>query len=174
MNYQIADARTRFFNDKEHYLNFLAAWKRAANSVNAKATKDKFYGNKVDGWLTGAHMLLYTLVRGRDIRPAFTLVTNETKLTNGFYINHGLYWAAQDLIRIAGYVKNDREWSNNIVDEFLAPFNGTFEKERLVELVEAMPEIKAIYSDYGKGRAIAERIIEDGSIDPWDLIEEAA
>lgn len=174
MNYQIADAKTRFFNDKEHYLNFLKAWKKAANSVNAKATKDKYYGNKVDGWLTGAHMLLYALVRGKDIRSAFTPITSTNKLTNGFYINHGLYWAAKELERIAGYAEDDREWSNKMVEEFLAPFNGTFEKERLIELVSVMPEIKPLYSDYGKGKAIAEQIIENRPVDVWTLIEEAA
>ncbi|KKL55640.1 hypothetical protein LCGC14_2253410, partial [marine sediment metagenome] len=48
MNYQIADAKTRYFNDKQHYLNFLDAWKKAAQR---SASKGENWG-----CLTGAHM----------------------------------------------------------------------------------------------------------------------
>jgi len=58
MNYQIADAKTRYFENKEHYLNFRKAWSESVNND--------------DIYLSGAHMLLYSLLRERDVREAFT------------------------------------------------------------------------------------------------------
>ncbi len=170
MNYQIADAKTRYFNDKQHYLNFLNAWSKAVNSVNAKATKNKLYGNKEPGWLTGAHMLLYALLRGKDVRTAFTPITKESRLRNGAYINHGMYWAYDSLSGLA------RAWNQEErVATFLAPFNGAIDKEVLFKVIEEMPKIGEIYSNYGKGIKIVETLIatdERDSTALWDIIEE--
>ena len=171
MTYQIADAKTRYFNDKQHYLNFLDAWKKATKSVNCKATKNKYYGYKEPGWLSSAHMLLYAILRGKDALTAFTPITKESRLTNGAYINHGMYWAYRKLIVLTNYPDEEQ------VKEFLAPFNGTLEKEVLAKVVEEMPKITELCSNYGTGISIAQRLINTDETDPvalWKIIEEAS
>lgn len=155
MTYQITDAKMRYFNDKEHYLNFLKAWKKAAtNSVG-----------KDEGCLNNAHMMMYALLRGRDARTAFKPITKISKLENGFYINHGLYWAYQHLV-----------WQKRDPEPFLAPFEGTIEPEVLIKLIDEMPAVSPIYSNYGKGIAIAE-LLKDNRRQPaelWEIIDKAA
>lgn len=142
MTIQIADAKTRYFNDKDHYIRFLKSWKRAANSVNCKATKDKFYGNKVPGWLTSAHMFLYAILRGKDASSAFTLITRESKLNAGMRPDQGMYDAYNDLKRLGG------KWTSETrIAEFLAPFNGTIEKEVLLKIIEDLPEMSYRYEE---------------------------
>ncbi|KKL78968.1 hypothetical protein LCGC14_2019510 [marine sediment metagenome] len=146
MNYQIADAKTRYFNDKQHYLNFLQAWKKAAQR---SASKGEDWG-----CLTGAHMVMYALLRGKDIRSAFTPTMKESKLRNGAYINHGMYWAYESLSGLA------RAWNQEErVTKFLAPFKEVIDKEVLFKLIDEMPQVSALYSNYGKGITIAEKII---------------
>jgi hypothetical protein len=154
MTYQITDAKMRYFNDKEHYLNFLKAWKKAAtNSIGT------------DDGLNDAHMLMYALLRGKDARSAFKPITKISKLENGAFINNGLYWAHEHLAR------QKRE-----PEKFLAPFEGTIEPEILLRVIEEMPVVSPIYSNYGKGIAIAE-LLKDNRRQPaelWKIIEEAA
>lgn len=137
MTYQIADARTRYFKDKKHYIEFRKAWSKAVNSVDAKSVKDPDYGTRTPGNLTGAHMLFYALLRGQDLRNTFTNVTNSTRLANGAYVNQGLYFAAQSLKRLS-----NKYMPEEYVDRFLAPFDGTVEKDILFQVIEEMPEIK--------------------------------
>lgn len=161
MKYQIADAKTRYFNDKQHYLNFLTAWKKAAQRSGSKGD-DRCC-------LTGAHMVLYAFLRGRDVRTAFTPITKASRLENGAYINHGMYWAYHDLIGLA------RGWNpEERVEKFLAPLNDTVDKEVLFKIIEEMPQIPAIISNWGKGQLIADAI--KGNRQPakelWKIIEE--
>ena len=138
MTIQIADARTRYFKDKEHYINFRKAWSKAVNSVDAKSTKDPDYGTRTPGNLTAAHMLFYALLRGQNLEQTFTPVTNSTRLANGTYVNQGLYFAAQSLKRLS-----NKYMPESYVDSFLAPFGETVDKETLFRVIEEMPEIKA-------------------------------
>ena len=166
MKYQIADAKTRYFNDKEHYLNFLQAWKKAAQRSSHKGED---WGYLADVRLTGAHMVMYALLRERDVRSAFTPITKKTKLSNGAYVNHGMYWAYQDLIGLA------RAWNQEErVEKFLAPLNDTIDKEVLFKLIEEIPEISAIHSNYGKGIQAAEAIkgSRQSAKELWAVIEE--
>ena len=91
----IENARTTFFNDKEHYLNFRKAWAEASNAPERMSTLERNdWGTyRKAGNLTAAHNFLYSLLRGKDALKGFTPVTNTNKLSNGAYINHGLYWA---------------------------------------------------------------------------------
>jgi hypothetical protein len=149
MKYQIADAKTRYFKNKQHYLNFLDAWKKEASSDNCR--------------LTGAHMLFYALLRGKDARSAFKPITRKSKLENGAIINHGMYWAYQDLA-----------WQNRSPDKFLEPFDGTIDTETFLKFIDEMPKIPAIYSNYGKGRLAAEAMM-DNRRQPeelWAIIDE--
>ncbi|KKK72918.1 hypothetical protein LCGC14_2899090, partial [marine sediment metagenome] len=124
--------------------------------------------------LTGAHMVFYALLRGRDVRSAFTPITKKTKLSNGAYINHGMYWAAQELRGVA----NINGWNHEErIKKFLAPFNETVTEEMLAQLYEDMPDISPIYSNYGKGIAIAETLIATDERDSkalWKIIEEGS
>jgi hypothetical protein len=166
MNYQIADAKTKFFDDKEHYLNFLQAWKKAAQRSQSKG----------EGWgcLTGAHMFFYAAVRGRNVYEAFTPIHRKTKLQNGFRVNQGMYFAYDWLSRLARYAKDDNyKWGQEMVEEFLKPFNGTIDKERFVKIVEAFPEVEPLYSDYGKGSLAAAALLETTESDLWSVIERA-
>ena len=161
MKYQIADAKTRYFNDKQHYLNFLTAWKKAAQRSSSKG----------EDWscLTGAHMVLYAFLRGRDVRTAFTPITKKSKLENGAYINHGMYWAYHDLIGL------DRVWKKEErVEKFLAPLNDTVDKEVLFKVIAEMPQIQAILSNWGKGKQIAEMLMGNHGVpkELWKMIDE--
>jgi len=155
MNYQIADAKTRYFTDKQHYLNFLDAWKKAAQRSASKGD-DR-------GCLTGAHMMMHALLRGKDVRSAFKPITRKSKLENGAIINHGMYWACCDLV-----------WQKHSPDKFLASFNGMIDKEVLLKLIEDMPNIPAIYSNYGRGCLIAEAMMDNRKQpkELWKIIEE--
>jgi len=163
MTYQIADAKTRYFNDKQHYVNFLKAWARAVNSPNVKATKDPRFGNKVGGWVQSEHVFLYALLRGKDINSAFTPITNETRLENGHYQNNGLFWAHQGLRilewkieRIEKLEKGESRGLSNWyeqdyeqINNFLAPFNGTVDLAMLKKVLEDIKQfdIKAVYRE---------------------------
>ena len=158
MNYQIADAKTRYFTDKEHYLNFRKAWSESFNNE--------------DVYLSGAHMFLYSFLRGRDVREAFTPTSRPTKLLGGQFINSGMYWANAPLSRLIHPFVTEENFNY-----FLKPFKGTLDKETLIQAVNDMPKISPIQGNYGKGIAVAEAIIETSERNPeklWTIIEEAA
>lgn len=117
------------FTCKEHYLAFRAAWAKAVNDKNVE--------------VTGAHHMLYNILRGRAFDKGFTPITRTTKLQNGYRINHGLYIAANEL----RYPAN-----------LLSIFEGTVTKEMLDKL--QMPEVKSMDSDYGPYRKVAAFIID--------------
>ena len=68
---QIKEAKRTFFKSKEHYLDFLAAWKKAANQED-KALRPSPY-----------HYIIYALLRGYHEDHGFTPITSENKLKNG-------------------------------------------------------------------------------------------
>ena len=123
-------------SQSNYYLNFLKAWKKAAQRSAKKG----------DDWgcLTGTHMFLYKVLRGHNVYDAFTPITRETKLRNGFYVYHGMYWAYDNLTRIGRFAQRPSEWSDRYVNEFLAPFNGTIDKDRLIAIVEALPTLSPV------------------------------
>ena len=137
MTFQIADAKS-LFEDKEHYLTFRKAWSESANDENTH--------------LTGAHMLLYALLRGKDARSAFVPISRFNKLMNGHIINGGLYDAYTTLHQYCS-----KGWRSKNVDDLLKPFKGTITIE-MFEQVMSEIKISPIYSDYGTGRKVAEQI----------------
>ena len=63
---------TQFIN-KEHYLAFRKAWSNAVNSEKAKkklVDAESWEGHAIrvteDGWIDGAHHILYNILRRRD------------------------------------------------------------------------------------------------------------
>ena len=166
MNYQIADAKTSFFDDKEHYLNFLQAWKKAAQQSQKKG----------ENWacLTGAHMFFYAAVRGQNVYDAFTPISRKTKLNNGFRVNHGMYFAYDWLTSLAKRAQDDNwEYGQKQVADFLEPFNGTIDKERFIKIVDQLPSVTPLYSDYGKGRLAAEALLANREGNLWDIVDQA-
>ena len=67
MENTIANTPKSLFRDKEHYLKFIAAFKKSAQEKN----------------LTTEHFMLYAMFRNRDWRKGFTPCTRKTKLANG-------------------------------------------------------------------------------------------
>lgn len=161
------------FSSKEHYLNFRAAWAKAAN----------------DGHLTAAHHVLFNLVTGKPFYNGFTPVTNSNKLSNGAYLNLSLYDAARtlrlykgDAVHLleaqAALAKNDpsldepqgrftkytkRENFESIVEKntrylnsFLGYFDGTITAETLANL--EIPAVFRISSDSMEGIRFIERV----------------
>lgn len=146
MNLHIENAKETFFNDKEHYLQFKAAWAKAVNDPDVQ--------------ITATHHLVYNLIRGYDATRGFTPITNVNKLSNGAYINHGLYFARSALSMHIGCAKKGRsEWSKRWVEEFLAPFGDTFTFEMLAKL-DTSPRIEPLESNFSWGRKVAAKLIE--------------
>lgn len=173
---KIENAKTTFFNDKEQYLNFRKAWAVAVNSPEAKShlevcdeaikpgternpnslyyKRSKGTGRRrVQGWITASHMILYNLLREKNMENGFTNVTNEIKLQNGMLANHGLYFANQcllDICRIASMFEDPTKvhtytWWKAHLEDFLRPFAGTVTIEMLGKLSKQIPEVKYVY-----------------------------
>ena len=137
MTFQIADAKFKFFKDKEHYLAFRRAW---SESVNDKDTH-----------LGGRHMLLYAILRGKDARTAFVPISSFNKLNNGAIINQGLYNAYTEL-------QSYLSWRTSSIETFLAPFKGTVDEETFKQVMKELPDMSPLYSNYGSGTAIVKQI----------------
>ena len=188
------NTRETFFKHKEHYLAFRAAWAKAVNSEKAKSrtvpcdewnedTCDFTKGTgraRVKGWVTGAHVMLYNILRGKAHDVGFTPITNTNKLQNGSHINEGLYQARNMLSRQIRHanraLKSDNPltkvkqmfgkktlWvddtpNQNLVD-FLEVFDGTVTPEMVAAIID-LPVVLAMTSGYGPYKKVAEHIIE--------------
>lgn len=86
----------KFFETKEQYLAFRAAWRAAVNDVRAKphfteeaarvsGRETSIVMAKVrhDGWLHATHHILFNIARGKEPNYGFTPITNQNKLDNG-------------------------------------------------------------------------------------------
>jgi hypothetical protein len=152
---------TTYFETKEQYLAFRSAWKKAAQEKK----------------LTGAHHVLLNILRGHPVERGFTPITKTTKLQNGFRINHGLYFAAGELSSLASGASSDSKWQKERAERFIAPFEGTLTLEQLATI--EVPSIPSLQSDFGKGRKIAQKIMESDKknisfADIDELMKEAA
>jgi hypothetical protein len=77
-----------FFNTKQQYLNFRAAFAAAQNSPRAKSTmvlSDYYPGQlyKKQGWLTSTHFILFNIIRERHPYIGFTPKTKKSYIMNG-------------------------------------------------------------------------------------------
>lgn len=120
--------KKHIFETKEQYLNFLAVWKKATNSVRCKphledcdewisATESlsRQTGKAlIPGWLTAEHYMLNNIIRGKDLHNGFTPVTNKNKLANGWEADQTFKMTKFSLGRIIG--------GNYRTGEFLKPF----------------------------------------------------
>jgi len=161
------------FNTKEQYISFRHAWSNAARISDPETSC----------WLQGAHHLMFNLLCGKPAERGFTPITRKTKLQNGHLINAGLYDAYCSLsakISRAKEIVNGKSIPKYAADslvQFLAPFNHVVTIDLLAAI--ELPKIEPLYSNYGIGRKIANKILE-GDFKPTDfsqiyaILEEAA
>lgn len=73
----------KFFQTKQQYLAFRAAFAAAQNNPRAKKGKPNTNGYKEPGWLTASHYMLLNSVRGLPLTRGFSEIANKNKLHNG-------------------------------------------------------------------------------------------
>lgn len=144
---------TRFFDTKDQYLAFREKWRYAAR-----------HGFP----LTGAHHVLYNIIRGRDPQHGFTPFQRRSKIEGMGIINRGAYMAWEALKFIKSDAVTYDKYSKRRVDEFLAPFGDTFTAKDLAAIT--LPHVEPIDANYGKGRMLAEKMF-NGAIKPRTCIE---
>jgi len=112
-NLNIENAKKLFFIDKQHYLNFRKAWAEAVNSPKAKPhtepcsewisqtqkSTENTGTQKMSGWITSRHNLLFCILTEKSVLKAFTPVTNKNKILNGMNPFLGLSSAYDSLRR---------------------------------------------------------------------------
>jgi len=172
------------FESKEHYLAFRKAWSNAVNSDKAKTHyEERTYTSRssrtvekyrIDGWVTGAHHVLYNILRNRPFHKGFTMINKTSKIVGGHMPHLGLHQAAYQLKHLIGKIKTEADykpsklswfkkqeektyWGTESIEEFLAPFDGTVTREMLLNI--ELPEIVTLYNDYGDGRKVAQAIV---------------
>lgn len=73
----------KFFETKEQYLAFRAAFAAAQNNPRAKKGEPDACGYRKRGWLSPAHYMLLNLTRGLPYDRGFSPITADRKLNNG-------------------------------------------------------------------------------------------
>ena len=160
---QTENIKETLFDDKEQYLRFKKLW--------ASAVQTKYLGAQ--------HHMLYNIVRGHDTSRGFTFVTKTTKLNNGFRINHGEYFAFQDVQRCMRYAQTNPEYLKHEITALTSDeFNLDWWCETLKK-IDGKVKVTALESNFAKGMKIAQEIIKRKAKpityqDLWDLYEEAA
>lgn len=119
----IADAKTKYFTDKEHYLAFRQAWSEAVNNP--------------DIHLQAEHFMFYSAIRGRNILEGFKEVTSKKRLYNQRWINLRAYETRHNLTHLL----LGRMWGMT-GEEFIKIFNGTLSYDTLRHVIQVMPEVK--------------------------------
>src|SRR5690606_1388218 len=79
---KIENAKTTFFTDKQHYLNFQQAWKDYINSGKHKKPEQTHPDIRPRSSLTFQHHIIYQAMRGKDIGKSVTPICNTNKLMN--------------------------------------------------------------------------------------------
>jgi hypothetical protein len=119
----------KFFETKEQYLAFRAAWKAAVNDDRAKpfftegATRAPGYQasiimarTKHNGWIQAEHHILFNLVRGKEPTYGFTPVTNPSKLAGGTTPWLGYN---QALLRLRYLYRNTKRVADETYDSYI-------------------------------------------------------
>lgn len=139
-NLNIENAKTRFFESKEHYLNFKQAWKDFHNSGKLKWYADL----DITPWdrprtaartlartkytaLSAEHYMLYNLLREYDIQRGFTPPNDaeeHQKWHTCEFAAIEIFRTARRLADINSTSKSAREYARRDVDRLLLPFGG--------------------------------------------------
>jgi hypothetical protein len=83
-------------------------------------------------------ILLYQILRGKDYRKAFGLVSNENKLNNGVRPDRGLR-TALCLLRLRAF-KGDKFSPESLVD----PFEGLIDERTIEDILKIVPNPAAL------------------------------
>lgn len=160
--------QTSFFENVEQYAAFYNAWTNAVNDPRRKPKVVKhsetrmrrssiyveWTTERVPGWITGAHHVLYNIIRNKPLEHGFILKTNNKDLQCGHHENHGFYQACNQLRILVGYCRKivdeetagikEPDSSDHVitlrrahrqrVKTFLEPFNGTVTFQHLARL----------------------------------------
>jgi len=145
------------FKSKEHYLAFRAAWAAAVNN------KDKTQRPRAE------HFVLYNILRGKSYDRGFTPTTNTKKLQNGAVINQGLYYPISCYLRVIKRISEGTKITEDLSKyDALKPFGDTITLEMLKRIT--IPDVEPLYSNYGKSKQIAEKIIR-GILNPVNFAD---
>lgn len=143
-NFNIENAKTRFFESKEHYLNFRQAWKDFHNNRNhmkAFVWTDQ-HGKKHDcevPLLTSSNYMLYNLLREYDITYGFTPLTTGKDHLKWMACHDaalGIFRTAKRLEDVNGDWEYSRDSARKDIDALLLPFGGHVSHETLREIGE--------------------------------------
>lgn len=120
---------------KEEYLNFVAAWKDAANHEHNKRhwiDRSQAYGGryKSASWLTPTHYVLRNVMLDKPIDRGFSPKGKDDWTT----LN-------ESISRLQFIIKRASS-DSSYVDKFLEPFGGKITKEDLVKLETVLEEAK--------------------------------
>ena len=111
------DQTIKFFIEPEGYVRLCEHWSRLMQDRELRKT------------LTGAHHLLYLILRGKNWQTGFAAVTNRKKLENG-----GFYtWRARRAVHalhMQGYA-----------DTLIGPFTEFLQPEALCMIRELVPKL---------------------------------
>ena len=151
-NLNIENAKTRFFESKEQYLNFKQAWKTFHNSGKLKwyedvditfwdapATQDRTYAKKKFTALNAEHYMLYNLLREYGIQRGFTPPNDaeeHQKWHTCEFAAIEIFRTARRLADINSASKSSREYARKDVDALLLPFGGHLSHEALRDVGE--------------------------------------
>lgn len=145
-NYNIENAKTRFFESKEDYLKFRQAWKDFHNDGKVVWREDVEQYSWALGKqitirnvkftsLSAEHYLLYNLLREYGVRYGFT-EHGENGWEACEYATREVYYAAKALKDVNDKSNFTRERSRKLVEKMLLPFNGTVSHQALAEVGE--------------------------------------
>ena len=109
--------------------------------------------------LLASHHVMYNILRGYSPERGFSPITNHNKLTNGAAINLGVDQAVRALKSLVYWARRDDEWAVKHVGEYIAHFNGAITPAQLAAL--ELPDIIMIESNFGIGKKIAAKIVQD-------------
>lgn len=128
-----------FFESKEHYLQFIAAWRKSlADGYHERTTYTDWQGGtcKHRSQLTAVHHLVYNALRRRDLHKSFAPLTNLGKI-NAHYSRspYAAYYSARE-----GLERSLGRWGNT--DWIKRPFGDTVTDEMLIELNEALKSVE--------------------------------
>lgn len=121
MNY-IADAKTKYFRNRAHYMLFKAAWAEAVNND--------------DIHLKAEHFMFYNALRGKDITSGFTEV-GPKKVYHQQWVNLNTYMTRSHLSQVAL-----RRCYYITIDELLAAFGDTVDLDTAQAVINEMPKVE--------------------------------
>jgi len=137
---KIENAKTTFFNNKEHYLNFRREWAKSVQEAKITTKNAPSWDHPIKG----AHHLLYNALRGVELTRGFTLPTKPGKRNNLYDI--GLHQALSMLTNVAR--RSTERCNVDYINKFLKPFGVTVTIDMLEELHPMLPKYEELVNTF--------------------------